>query len=106
MIGIATIPSLLYALLCVGLPESPRRLLGRKRDRVQGIRVLKMIQPTASEAQIDAEADAIVRTASVRSDKGAFWSHRGDNGPVRRRSGIALVRVQEIGVVSEETVVE
>ena len=36
MLGVAAFPSLLYALLCFGLPESPRWLLGRKGDREAG----------------------------------------------------------------------
>jgi hypothetical protein len=33
MLGVAAFPSLLYTALCLALPESPRWLLSRKRDR-------------------------------------------------------------------------
>ena len=33
MLGVAAFPSLLYAVFCLGLPESPRWLLSRKGDR-------------------------------------------------------------------------
>src|SRR5450432_409589 len=44
MLGVAAIPSILYTLLCFGIPESPRWLLGRG-DRAQGLEVLRLIQP-------------------------------------------------------------
>jgi MFS transporter, SP family, arabinose:H+ symporter len=39
MLGVAAFPSLAYALLCIGLPESPRWLLGKKNDREAGMKV-------------------------------------------------------------------
>ena len=57
MLGVAAFPSLLYALFCLGLPESPRWLLSRKGDREGGINVLQRIQPGASKAEIEAELE-------------------------------------------------
>jgi sugar porter (SP) family MFS transporter len=77
MLGVAAFPSLIYAVMCLGLPESPRWLIGRKGDRVAGLAVLKLIAPEQSEAERTAQAEAIL-TAS-RREKGAggqFWSRR------------------------------
>jgi SP family arabinose:H+ symporter-like MFS transporter len=77
MLGVAAIPSLIYLLLCFGIPESPRWLLTRKNDRARGIAVLKLIQPAASEEEIRAEADHIV-AASVAGNVSThgFWNRR------------------------------
>jgi SP family arabinose:H+ symporter-like MFS transporter len=75
MIGVAAVPSLIYTLLCLGLPESPRWLLTRKRDSIAGRRVLKLIRPDASDADIDAEANAILRSSSRSAAAAApFWN--------------------------------
>ena len=47
MLGVAAFPSLVYTLMCFGIPESPRWLLGRKGDREAGLRVLRLIEPDA-----------------------------------------------------------
>lgn len=77
MLGVAAFPSLIYAVMCLGLPESPRWLIGRKGDRVAGLAVLKLIAPEQSEAERTAQAEAIL-TASRRekSAGGQFWSRR------------------------------
>ena len=75
MLGVAAFPSLLYALLCFGLPESPRWLLGRKGDRAGGLEVLERIQPNASKAEIEAEADEIM-AASWGASSSRFWTRR------------------------------
>jgi len=54
MLGVAAFPSLAYTLMCFGLPESPRWLIGRKGDRTAGLSVLRLIQPGASMAQLEA----------------------------------------------------
>jgi MFS transporter, SP family, arabinose:H+ symporter len=76
MLGVAAFPSLLYALLCFGLPESPRWLLGRKGDRAGGLEVLQRIEPRASKAEIEAEADEIMAASSEKTSSSRFWTRR------------------------------
>lgn len=76
MLGVAAFPSLLYALLCLGIPESPRWLLSRKGDREGGIAVLRRIQPDASDAQIEALANEITAASAGEGTTGLFWSRR------------------------------
>jgi MFS transporter, SP family, arabinose:H+ symporter len=76
MLGVAAFPSLLYALFCFGLPESPRWLLSRERNREDGLQVLRRIQPEASEAEIEAGANEIIAASSEKASSGKFWTHR------------------------------
>jgi sugar porter (SP) family MFS transporter len=76
MLGVAAFPSLLYALFCFGLPESPRWLLGRKGDREAGLQVLQRIEPDASKAEVAAEADEIIAASSEQASSGHFWTTR------------------------------
>src|SRR6202790_4266617 len=76
MLGVAAFPSLLYAALCIGLPESPRWLLSRKGDREAGLEVLQRIEPEASPAELTAEADAIIAASSEKASSGHFWTMR------------------------------
>jgi len=78
MLGVAAFPSLLYAISCFGLPESPRWLLSRKGDREAALEVLHRIAPEAPKTQIVAEADEIMAaTASEqKSSSGHFWTMR------------------------------
>ena len=72
MVGMAAFPSLLYTVLCFGLPESPRWLLSRQRDDA-GVRVLKLIRPDASDAEIRREADSM-KTAPLGGTAAPFWT--------------------------------
>lgn len=77
MLGIAAIPSLIYAVMCFGIPESPRWLISRKGDRSEGLRVLKLIEPELPQAQLEAHADEMMATS--RSDQAStsrFWTWR------------------------------
>lgn len=76
MLGVAAFPSLAYAALCFGLPESPRWLLGKKNDREAGMKVLRLIEPTASEDQIARDADAILAASGQKISKGRFWNRQ------------------------------
>jgi sugar porter (SP) family MFS transporter len=74
MLGVAVFPSLLYALMCFGIPESPRWLIGRKGDRAAGIKVLQLIQPESSPPQLEEKADEILAASSGRAVSGGFWT--------------------------------
>src|SRR5450432_851886 len=76
MLGVAAFPSLLYAVFCFGLPESPRWLLGKKGDREAGLQVLQRIEPDVAKAEIAAQADAIIAASSEQASSGHFWTRR------------------------------
>jgi sugar porter (SP) family MFS transporter len=63
MLGVEAVPALLYSVLCFGLPESPRWLIGRRNDPAAGKEVLRQIHPEFSAGQIDAKADEIATAA-------------------------------------------
>jgi sugar porter (SP) family MFS transporter len=76
MLGVAAFPSALYTAMCLFLPESPRWLLSRKRDREAGIKVLGLIQPGASRTQLENQADEILAISHEKAESGGFWSRR------------------------------
>jgi sugar porter (SP) family MFS transporter len=77
MLGIAAIPSIIYAVMCFGLPESPRWLIGRKGDRAAGIQVLRLIEPDFAQSQLEAHADEIMAgSGSERAAASRFWTWR------------------------------
>ena len=76
MLGVAAFPSLLYTVMCFGLPESPRWLIGRKGDREAGLKVLRLIEPEPPQAQLEAEADEILAASSERRGLARFWTRQ------------------------------
>jgi MFS transporter, SP family, arabinose:H+ symporter len=74
MLGVAAFPSVIYAVLCFAIPESPRWLIGRKGNREVGLKVLKLIEPEASQAQLEAHADEIQAASSERAVASRFWT--------------------------------
>ena len=74
MLGVAAFPSMIYTLLCIPIPESPRWLIGRKGDLVAGVKVLKLIEPDATQVQIEMDADAILTASSGGVRAGKFWT--------------------------------
>ena len=80
MLGVASIPSLLYTLLCLRVPESPRWLINIRGDRAAGLKVLRQVNPVADDNQLASLADSIEHhlagDAKGRGDATAFWSAR------------------------------
>ena len=76
MLGVEAIPAIVYSIMCLGLPESPRWLIGRKKDREGGCAVLRQIHPQSSEEEIAAKADEILSVAQQPTNAGGFWTKR------------------------------
>jgi MFS family permease len=65
MLGVAAFPSVIYTVMCLGIPESPRWLIVRRGDRQAGIRVLKMIDPDVKDSVVEAQADEIANASKA-----------------------------------------
>ncbi len=76
MLGVAAFPSVLYAVFCFGLPESPRWLLSKKGDRAAALDVLQRVEPEVSRAEIETQADDIAAASTEQASSGHFWTHR------------------------------
>jgi SP family arabinose:H+ symporter-like MFS transporter len=77
MLGIAAVPSVIYAVLCLRLPESPRWLIGRKGERAAGLKVLQLIEPDRPLAELEVHADEIMAaTQAEKSTASQFWTWR------------------------------
>ena len=76
MLGVAAFPSLLYAALCLGLPESPRWLISRKGDRAAALKVWQKAEPDVPAAEIATQADEIAAASSEEISSGHFWTAR------------------------------
>ena len=76
MLGLETLPAVLYFFGLFFVPESPRWLIGHQNNRQGGIEVLRLINPDASESDLDAAADRIT-PASPQTDRATgFWTSR------------------------------
>jgi sugar porter (SP) family MFS transporter len=76
MLGVEAIPALIYSVLCLAIPESPRWLIARKGDRASGVAVLRRMSPEASTAEIEATANVIRASAGDREVAARFWTRR------------------------------
>jgi sugar porter (SP) family MFS transporter len=76
MLGMEAFPAVLYSVLCLVIPESPRWLIGRKGARAEGIRILHAIRPGSSPAELEAKADEIAAASSARVASTHFWTRR------------------------------
>jgi MFS family permease len=73
MLGIEAIPALIYSFMCFGLPESPRWLIDNGQ-RDEGKKILGQINPTFSEAEIEAAVTEIEQAADLESGSPrVFW---------------------------------
>ncbi len=76
MLGVEAIPALVYTLMCFGIPESPRWLIGRKGDRERGLTVLGLVDPDASPAELETLADQIATASDETTASHGFWTPR------------------------------
>jgi len=76
MLGVVAVPAIIYSLLCLTIPESPRWLIARKGDRAAGLQVLRQIDPAASEQELEALATEIASHSADPESAAGFWSKR------------------------------
>ena len=76
MLGVAAFPSLVYTVSCLGLPESPRWLIGRRRDREAGLRVMRLIMADEPSDKVEKAADEIMAASSEQVEVGPFWTRQ------------------------------
>jgi MFS transporter, SP family, arabinose:H+ symporter len=74
MLGVAAFPSLIYTLLTLWLPESPRWLIVHQNDLTAGQRVLALINPEASAIDINEQANVIKMGSLEKGQSRRFWS--------------------------------
>jgi sugar porter (SP) family MFS transporter len=77
MLGVMAVPSVLYALACLLIPESPRWLISRKKDLEAARKILRLIEPEASEKAIQDRVSSIsTAAAKASSATHGFWDDR------------------------------
>ena len=80
MLGVEAFPALVYTLLALGVPESPRWLIAKRGDREAGERVLALINQGAPPEEITTLADEIASASEADEDPAAegvsFWTSR------------------------------
>src|SRR3954469_23594041 len=76
ILGVAAFPSLLYALFCLGLPESPRWLLSKKGNWEAALDVLQRIEPEIARSEIEKQAQEIMAASTEQASSGQFWTRR------------------------------
>ncbi len=76
MLGVEAIPALIYAVMCFGLPESPRWLITNGGDRQGGIEVFSRIMPEASEQELNVLANEVAGSVDQAGPAERFFSSR------------------------------
>jgi sugar porter (SP) family MFS transporter len=76
MLGVEAIPAMVYAVLCLRIPESPRWLLARRADYGAGLAVLRQISPGSTQSELEAMAARIAAASNEAGPGGGFWSRR------------------------------
>jgi len=76
MLGVEAIPAIIYTLACLAIPESPRWLIGEKKDVNEGKKVLAIVNAEASESEIDELAGEIAASSLEDTHESGFWTIR------------------------------
>lgn len=79
MLAVEAIPALIFTVMCISLPSSPRWLIAVKKDQAAGMSVLKQLRPEASDEEVQRTVDEIVDSVRAESDltpAEPFWSRR------------------------------
>jgi SP family arabinose:H+ symporter-like MFS transporter len=76
MLGVVAIPSLIYSILCLTIPESPRWLITHRRDKDAGKKVFRRIMPGAADAEIDTLVKEVEESVTKVEHSEKFFTRR------------------------------
>ncbi|MFG0289163.1 MAG: sugar porter family MFS transporter [Rhodopirellula sp. JB044] len=76
MLGVEAIPALIYSLMCLRLPESPRWLISRGGDEAEAMRVIQTANPELADEEVDLLVDRIKTSANQKAASEPFWTMR------------------------------
>jgi len=76
MLGIAAVPSVIYAVSCFRLPESPRWLITHRGDRKGGMEIFREFNPELSDRELNLLADQVEASVSKLDHAEKFFTMR------------------------------
>jgi MFS transporter, SP family, arabinose:H+ symporter len=76
MLGVEAVPALIFAIFCIGIPESPRWLIIRKKDLEAGLSVFKKINPEFSQNELSTLVSEVEASGNEKQQSGVFFSKR------------------------------
>jgi MFS family permease len=76
MLGLEAVPALLYTILSLTLPESPRWLITHADKRDEGREVFRLINPDMSDAELDSLVDEVAASVADKEKTAHFWTRR------------------------------
>ncbi len=76
MLGLEAVPALVYTILSMTLPESPRWLITHANKRDEGREVFRLINPDMSDAELDSLVDEVAASVADKEKTAHFWTRR------------------------------
>jgi sugar porter (SP) family MFS transporter len=76
MLGVEAFPALLYSVLCLTIPESPRWLIVHGGRREEGMNIFRRINPDLSDSEITALADSVEASVGDKETAVRFFTRR------------------------------
>ncbi len=76
MLGVEAIPAFIFAVFCLGIPESPRWLIISKKDREGGMSVFRQINPDFTQDELNKLVNEVEATGNKKQVSTRFFSRR------------------------------
>ncbi len=74
MLGVEAVPALIFALFCIGIPESPRWLIIRKKDIEAGMLVFKKTNPELNQDELNILVNEVEVSGNKKQQSRKFFS--------------------------------
>lgn len=76
MLGIEAVPAFIYTIMTFSLPESPRWLITHAKKREEGKEVFRLINPEASDDELEQLVKGVEETVEDKTRTARFWTSR------------------------------